>query len=157
MSQENIELVKDAFSRWNAGERTFADQIHPEVEILSRGLMEGRLLRGREGVRRWFREVDEQFDEWTLTMEEWRDVGDYVVALGRAHMHGRRAGSNSTNQLAGCLRSETVRFSAWRPSSTTPTKPSKPPGCGSRRCRRSSRGRPEGSGRRRPTRPRRSV
>jgi ketosteroid isomerase-like protein len=88
----DIELVKDAFSRWNAGERTFADQIHPQVEIMSRGLMEGRLLRGREGVRRWFREVDEQFDEWTLTMEEWRDVGDYVVALGRAHMHGRESG-----------------------------------------------------------------
>ena len=92
MSRENVEIVKDAFNRWNAGERTFADEIHPDVEILSRGLMEGRLLRGREGVRRWFREVDEQFDEWTLTMEEWHDAGNYVVALGRAHMHGRESG-----------------------------------------------------------------
>src|SRR4029453_399957 len=61
MSEENVELGKDAFNRWNAGARTFGDEIHPDVEILSRGLMEGRLLRGREGVRRWFREVDEQF------------------------------------------------------------------------------------------------
>jgi hypothetical protein len=32
--------------------------------------MEGRLLRGREGFRLWFREVDEQFDEWTITTDE---------------------------------------------------------------------------------------
>ena len=92
MSEENVEIVKDAFSRWNAGERLFGGQIHPDAEILSRGLMEGRPLRGREGFRRWFREVDEQFDEWTITTEEWRDAGDYVVALGRAHLHGRESG-----------------------------------------------------------------
>ncbi len=92
MSEENVELVEDAFSRWNAGEHTFADQIHPDAEILSRGLMEGRLVRGREGFRRWFREVDEQFDEWTIITEEWRDAEDYVVALGRLHMHGRGSG-----------------------------------------------------------------
>ena len=92
MSEENVEIVKDVVSRWNAGERTFTDQIHPDVEILSRGLMEGRLLRGREGVRRLFREIDEQFDESRLDTEEWRDAGDYVVALGRAHMHGRESG-----------------------------------------------------------------
>jgi ketosteroid isomerase-like protein len=92
MSEENVELVKDVISRWNAGERTFADEIHPDAEVLSRGLMEGRLLRGREGVRRLFREIDEQFDEWRIDTEEWRDAGDYVVALGRAHMHGRESG-----------------------------------------------------------------
>jgi ketosteroid isomerase-like protein len=92
MSEENVELVKNAFSRWNAGERTFTDEIHPGVEILSRGLMEGRLLRGREGVQRWFREVDEQFDEWRITTKEWRDAGDYVVAIGQFHMHGRESG-----------------------------------------------------------------
>jgi ketosteroid isomerase-like protein len=49
-------------------------------------------VRGHEGVRRWFREVDEQFDEWTIITDEWRDAGDYVVALGRLHMHGRASG-----------------------------------------------------------------
>jgi ketosteroid isomerase-like protein len=92
MSQENVELVRDIVSRWNAGERTFADEIHPDAVILSRGLMEGRLLRGREGARRLFREIDEQFDRWRIDTEEWRDAGDHVVVLGRAHMHGRESG-----------------------------------------------------------------
>ena len=51
MSEENVELVKNAFNRWNAGERSFTDEIHPDAEILSRGLMEGRPLRGREGFK----------------------------------------------------------------------------------------------------------
>jgi ketosteroid isomerase-like protein len=102
MSEENVELVQSWLSRWNAGERSFADQIHPDAEILDRGLMEGRLLRGREGARRLFREIDEQFDEWTLTMEEWRDAGDYVVALGQVRMHGRKSGI-TFDQPAGWL------------------------------------------------------
>ena len=102
MSEENVELVQSWLRRWNAGERSFADQIHPDAEILDRGLMEGRLLRGREGARRLFREIDERFDEWTLTMEEWRDAGDYVVALGQVRMHGReRDHIRPTGWLAG--------------------------------------------------------
>jgi hypothetical protein len=41
---------------------------------VSRGIMEGRRLRGPAGVRRWFREIEEQFDEWEITVEEWRDA-----------------------------------------------------------------------------------
>jgi ketosteroid isomerase-like protein len=93
MSQENVEFLQGVFSRWNAGERTFPDEeIHPDVELVSRGIMEGRRLRGPAGVRRWFREIEEQFDEWEITVEEWRDAGDCVVALGRVHLHGRESG-----------------------------------------------------------------
>jgi ketosteroid isomerase-like protein len=93
MSEENVELVQSWVSRWNARERIFAvKEAHPDAEILSRGLMEGRLLRGREGIRGFLREIDEQFDEWTITVEEWRDAGDFVAVLGRAHMHGRESG-----------------------------------------------------------------
>jgi ketosteroid isomerase-like protein len=48
------------------------------------------------------REIDEQFDEWTITTEEWRDTGDYVVALGRVRMHGRASGI-TFDQRAGWL------------------------------------------------------
>ncbi len=32
----------------------------------------------------------EQFDEFTLTVEEWRDSGDWVGVLGRVHVRGRQ-------------------------------------------------------------------
>ena len=91
MSQENVEFAQSVFSRWNAGERRFADEeIHPEVVLVSRIL--GRAVRGRAGVRRYLREIDEQFDEWTMAIEDWRDAGDCVVALGDICLHGRRSG-----------------------------------------------------------------
>jgi ketosteroid isomerase-like protein len=91
MSGENVEFARSVFSRWNAGERTFPDEeIHPDVVLVSRIL--GRSARGRTGVRRYLREIDEQFDEWTMEIEDWRDSGDFVAALGHVRLHGRRSG-----------------------------------------------------------------
>jgi ketosteroid isomerase-like protein len=91
MSQENVEFARSVFSRWNAGERTFPDEeIHHDAVLVSRIL--GKPVRGREGVRRYLREIDEQFDEWKMEIEDWRDAGDCVVALGHIRLHGRRSG-----------------------------------------------------------------
>jgi ketosteroid isomerase-like protein len=91
MSRENIEFAQSVFDRWNAGVRTFPDEeIHPDVVIVSRLL--GEAVRGRAGVRRYLREIDDQFDEWTMAIDDWRDAGDHVAALGRIRLHGRRSG-----------------------------------------------------------------
>jgi ketosteroid isomerase-like protein len=91
MSQENVEFAQSVFNRWNAGERTFPDaEIHPDVLLVSRLL--GTPVRGRAGVRRYLREIDEQFDEWAMAIEDWRDGGDCVAALGHIRLHGRRSG-----------------------------------------------------------------
>jgi ketosteroid isomerase-like protein len=60
------------------------------VVLVSRIL--GKAVRGRAGVRRYLREIDEQFDEWTMAIEDWRDAGDCVAALGHVRLHGRRSG-----------------------------------------------------------------
>jgi ketosteroid isomerase-like protein len=91
MSQENVEIARSVFDRWNAGEREFPDEeVHPDVVLVSRIL--GKAVRGRAGVRRYLREIDEQFDQWNLVIEDWRDAGDCVAALGHIRLHGRRSG-----------------------------------------------------------------
>ena len=91
MSQENLEIARSVFDRWNAGEREFPDEeIHPDVVLVSR--IVGKVVRGRAGVRRYVREIDEQFDQWNLVIEDWRDAGDCVAALGHIRLHGRRSG-----------------------------------------------------------------
>jgi ketosteroid isomerase-like protein len=91
VSRENVEFARSVFDRWNAGERRFRDEeIHPDVVVVSRIL--GTAVRGRAGVRRYLREIDEQFDEWTMEIEDWRDAGDCVAALGHVRLHGRRSG-----------------------------------------------------------------
>ena len=91
MSEENLEIVKRAINRWNGGERIPDEEIHPNVEIVSR-LMGGDSFHGREGIRTYFQELDEHFDDWTVVPDEWRDVGDHVVMLGGIHLHGRESG-----------------------------------------------------------------
>ena len=49
-------------------------------------------MRGRAGLRRYLREIDEQFDEWVMDIDDWRGTGDFVTALGQIHLHGRRSG-----------------------------------------------------------------
>jgi ketosteroid isomerase-like protein len=115
MSYENVEFARSVFSRWNSGERTFPDEeIHPDVVILSRIL--GTAVRGREGVRRYMQEIDEQFDEWTMAIEDWRDAGDCVVALGHVRLHGRRSGVEF-DQPVGILfeirRRQLIRFETF--------------------------------------------
>jgi ketosteroid isomerase-like protein len=91
MSQENVEFARSVFSRWNAGERMFPDEeIHPDAVLVSRIL--GESVRGRDGVRRYLREIDEQFGDWTMVIQDYRDRGDYVVALGHISLQGRRSG-----------------------------------------------------------------
>jgi ketosteroid isomerase-like protein len=91
MSEENVDFARSVFDRWNAGERKFPDEeIHPDVVLVSRLL--GQAVRGRAGVRRYLREIDQQFDEWTMEIEDWRDAGDRVAALGHVRLHGRRSG-----------------------------------------------------------------
>jgi ketosteroid isomerase-like protein len=91
MSEENVEIVKRAIDQWNRGERIPGEEIHPDVEIVSR-LMGGGSFHGREGARTYFEELDDHFDEWTVIPDGWRDAGDRVVMMGRVHLHGRESG-----------------------------------------------------------------
>jgi ketosteroid isomerase-like protein len=116
MSQENVEVARSALSRWNAGERGFPDdEIHPDVVVVSRGVL-GTTMHGRAGIRRYLREIDEQFDEWTTVMEDWRDAGDFVAALGHVHLHGKRSGV-AFDQPVGFLfefrRGQLLRFETF--------------------------------------------
>jgi len=90
MSQENVEIVRRLVERWNRGERSADDAIHPEIEIVSRFRPDP--YRGRDGLEQWMREIDEQFEEWEIAVDEWRSEGNRVVAIGQLHIRGRIGG-----------------------------------------------------------------
>jgi ketosteroid isomerase-like protein len=89
VSQADEQLIRDAFLRWNEGEReSLSDVVGPETEI--RSALTPVRLRGREGLRKWFAEIDEQFQSWKIevrTLEErapGRFFGDGAIrARGR--------------------------------------------------------------------------
>ena len=88
MAQGNIEMARGWLDRWNRGERTLPDEeIHADVEVLS--LFRPDPYRGPEGIRLWTAEIDEQFEEWHIVVDDWREVGEDVVALGQIQLRGR--------------------------------------------------------------------
>ncbi len=91
MSQENVKLVQSWFERWNRGDRdVFEDELHPDFQIVSR--LQSEPFEGAEGLQQWMQEIDEQFREWELAGDEWRETGDRVVVLGRVRLRGKGSG-----------------------------------------------------------------
>jgi ketosteroid isomerase-like protein len=80
MSQENVEVAKQALEAFGQGDiDRFLSYIHPAVEWSPRlGELEGT-QHGHAAVRRWWAGLFEVFPDWSLTIREMRDRGDFVL------------------------------------------------------------------------------
>jgi ketosteroid isomerase-like protein len=94
MSQENVEVVRALVEHWNAGVRSgLTDYLDPAVELESPfSSVSGTPYRGHAGIEEWTRELDEQFSVWRLRLDDVREVGNTVIAVGSAHGRGRTSG-----------------------------------------------------------------
>jgi ketosteroid isomerase-like protein len=94
MSQDNVEIVREGFARWNEGDYDFLfESAAPDVELLSRfGSLTGEPYRGREGVREWLADIQQNFERFDLWLDDVRDLGDDVLAIGGIEMRARGSG-----------------------------------------------------------------
>jgi ketosteroid isomerase-like protein len=95
MSQERVELLKrgvDAHNRRDLD--AFADLCTADVEWFPSmaGAIEGGSYKGREGMERYFEHYDETWEGFRVEADEYRSVGDRVLALGRLEATGRGSG-----------------------------------------------------------------
>ena len=100
MSQENVELMRRTFERWNAGEREPDPEIaHPDIVVHS--AMTEASYRGFEGLRRWIAEIDDQFEDWRLSIDEYTEAPEgRLLALGAVHVRGRASGVEFDQPMA---------------------------------------------------------
>ena len=96
MSQENVEVVREAFEAFlEEDQERAARLIDPEVEFHGTvgGLQEGQIAHGLEGIAHEFEEVDlEAWEERRLEPEKFIDAGDNVVVLLHEYRRGRGSG-----------------------------------------------------------------
>ena len=99
MSQENVELVREGYARWRAGDyhallTFFLTNATPDVELHSRfGGLSGEPYRGHDGLRAWLADIQENLDRFAPWVDEARAVGDeQVVALGGMSFRARGSG-----------------------------------------------------------------
>ena len=98
MSRENVEAFKRAVDAINSGDvDAVLKAVHPEVEF--HAFMEellggkGRVYSGHAGVREFFRDFNDHFDELHWEYPDIRDLGDRVLAIGTFRARGRRSGA----------------------------------------------------------------
>jgi ketosteroid isomerase-like protein len=56
------------------------------------GAIEGEIFRGRAGVETYFDRLSNAWDEFRFLADEYRDLGDVAVVLGRLEGRGRGGG-----------------------------------------------------------------
>ena len=86
MSQENVDLFRQGMDAFLRGDiEPLLEASHPEVEWYPfSAQVEGDVAyQGHEGVRRWWANLNATFEEFEASIEEVRDEGEIVMALGR--------------------------------------------------------------------------
>jgi ketosteroid isomerase-like protein len=95
VSDEKVEIVKEAVDAFNERNvETFVALTTPDFEwfpAMDR-LIEGGSYHGREGIEAYFEVVSGSWEEFQVLPDEFRDLGDRVLCLGRAEGRGRSSG-----------------------------------------------------------------
>ena len=96
MSQENVEIVREALESALAGDQEkMAQLVDPEVEFHGTvgGLQEGQIAHGQSEIDQTFESEDlEAWEERRLEPEEFIDAGDNVVVLLHEYRRGKGSG-----------------------------------------------------------------
>ncbi len=95
MSQQNVELVKRGIDAFNRRDLDAYDDLYTsdfEWFPALTGTVEGGGYRGREGLETWFVEARDTWEWFRALADEFRDLGDRVLVLGRIEARGRGSG-----------------------------------------------------------------
>jgi ketosteroid isomerase-like protein len=86
MSQENVEIVRRGFAASERGDLTAAFEYADPDMITRRPQLDDRIFRGPEGFLQAFIDWVEDFEEFSVTLEELIDANPSQV-LARVHQH----------------------------------------------------------------------
>jgi ketosteroid isomerase-like protein len=82
--QENVEVAKAFFDAYNARNSEAVDRLlHPEAKITTLSTRAGMPDHWRQGTTdRYFEQLDEAWTDLRVEVQEYRELGECVVALG---------------------------------------------------------------------------
>jgi ketosteroid isomerase-like protein len=97
MSRDKVDVAKRAIDAYNRGDvdGLFAELATPDFEYypaITKALDGGGGYHGREGVDRFAADTRENWEELQSLPEEFRDLGDCVLVIGRLKGRGNASG-----------------------------------------------------------------
>lgn len=123
MSRENVEIVRQVYDAVARRDTAAVLALYdPQVEWdYSRGGVEAMLggrYQGHEGLRRWFRDWYEVFENVEHDFEELIDAGEHVIAIASTRGRGRASGAEVEMHHIGVwtIREGRITRVAWFPT-----------------------------------------
>jgi ketosteroid isomerase-like protein len=97
----NIETAKRAIDAFNRSDiDAFAALTTPDFEWSpSMVAIEGEIFRGREGIEKYFRSLDNAWERFHILRDGFRDLADVAVMLGRLEGRGKASGVQVVESL----------------------------------------------------------
>jgi len=95
MSQENVEIVRNAYERYSATGELDEEIVTADfVWDMSNfdGWPEQQVYEGADGARTFLKEWTDAWEDWELEVDALHDAGDRVVALLRQRGRSKAAG-----------------------------------------------------------------
>jgi uncharacterized protein len=103
MSQENVELLRAAYDYVSRTGEAPPEAVHPEFvwdTTTFRGAILPGTWEGIEGTNEFLADWLENFETWSVDIEEIVDAGDKVVAVIRQHGEPKHGGPEVEMRLA---------------------------------------------------------
>ena len=93
MSQENLEIVREAHERFTKTGEPIWELLDPGIEVFDHDIPDAsNPYRGVEGVRKWLSDFAESWNHYEMELERLHDADDRVVSLFRIHAVGAGSG-----------------------------------------------------------------
>jgi ketosteroid isomerase-like protein len=107
MSRDKVDVARrvvDGYNRFDVA-GLFAEFLTADFEWYPATVkaLEGDAYRGREGIERFTADTEEDWDELRVIAEEFRELDDRVVILGRLTGHGKVSGVPVDQPMASIL------------------------------------------------------
>ncbi len=102
MSQQNVEIVRTSIAAYNAGDMEAAlASTDPDVEWFTNAAAPDMdVFRGHDGLRKMAAMLGDVLGEVRMEADEFLDVGDHVVVLGRLQVTGEGSGAATESRRA---------------------------------------------------------
>src|SRR2546421_8540749 len=93
MSQDNVEIAKRSVDAFNRRDVEALLELGTPDSVLSSQLLDASAdFRGREGIERFYAMLSESWEEFRSVVDDYRDLGDRVLLLGRNTARGKGSG-----------------------------------------------------------------
>jgi ketosteroid isomerase-like protein len=106
VSDQNVQIARQTFEAIRARDIDGLVELYdPDIEFEPLTGIEVEIggYRGHAGVRRYFEEITQVWEEMLPHADDVRGVGDQVVILGGCAVRGRGSGAMSDNPMAWVL------------------------------------------------------